>query len=122
MIAEFGASFQAALPARLRYNHAQQRAPGEALMPKYMVERHLPGFKAEQLPSAAALAKRTTGEMAKEGVPVRYLGSTFVPGEERCLCLFEGPSAEAVRQANVRAGLPLERIVEATNISPGDLE
>jgi hypothetical protein len=91
-------------------------------MPKYMVERHLPGFTAEQLPSAAALAKRATGEMAKEGVPVRYLGSTFVPGEERCMCLFEGPSAEVVRQANVRAGLPLERIVEATNISPGDLD
>jgi hypothetical protein len=91
-------------------------------MPKYMVERHLPGFKAEQLPSAATLAKRVTGEMTKEGVPVRYLGSTFVPGEERCMCLFEGPSADAVRQANVRAGLPLERIVEATNISPADLD
>jgi hypothetical protein len=46
----------------------------------------------------------------------------FVPGEERCMCLFEGPSAEAVRQANVRTGLPLERIVEATNISPADLD
>jgi len=91
-------------------------------MPKYMVERHLPGFKAEQLPGAAGLAKRATSEMAKEGVPVRYLGSTFVPGEERCLCMFEGPSAEAVREANVRAGLPLERIVEATNISPADVE
>lgn len=91
-------------------------------MPKYMVERHLPGFTAEQLPSAAALAKRVTGEMTREGVPVRYLGSTFVPGEERCLCMFEGPSAEAVRQANVRAGLPLERIVEATNITPADLD
>ena len=90
-------------------------------MPKYMVERHLPGFKPEQLPSAAAIAKRVTGEMAKEGVPVRYLGSTFVRGEERCMCLFEGPSAEAVRQANVRAGLPLERIVEAASISPADI-
>ena len=95
--------------------------PREGLIPKYMVERHLPGFKAEQLPSAAAAAKRVTAQMAGEGVPVRYLGSTFVPGEERCMCLFEGPSAEVVREANVRAGLPLERIVEATNISPADV-
>ena len=91
-------------------------------MPKYMVERHLPGFKADQLPSAATLAKRVTGEMSREGTPVRYLGSTFVPGEERCMCLFEGPSAEAVRQANERAGLPLQRIVEATNVSPDELD
>ena len=91
-------------------------------MPKYMVERHLPGFKADQLPSAAALAKRVTGEMTKEGTPVRYLGSTFVPGEERCMCLFEGPSVDAVRRANERAGLPLQRIIEATNISPDDVD
>jgi uncharacterized protein DUF4242 len=90
-------------------------------MPKYMVERHLPGFKPEELPSAAGAAKRATEDMTKEGIPVRYLGSTFVPNEERCLCMFEGPSADVVRQANQRAGLPLERIVEATNISPADL-
>jgi hypothetical protein len=93
----------------------------EREMPKYMVERHLPGFKAEQLPSAAALAKRVTGEMAKEGTPIRYLGSTFVPDEERCMCLFEAPSPAAVREANTRAGLPLDRIIEATSISPADV-
>jgi hypothetical protein len=91
-------------------------------MPKYMVERHLPGFTVAQLPSASALAKRVTGEMAKEGIPVRYLGSTFVPDEERCMCLFEGPSAAVVRQANERAGLPLQRIVEATSISSDDVD
>jgi hypothetical protein len=91
-------------------------------MSKYMVERHLPGFKAEQLPSAAALAKRAADEMTKGGVPIRYLGSTFVPGEERCLCMFEGPSIDAIRKTNALAGLPLERIVEATNISPADVE
>jgi|GraSoiStandDraft_17_1057272.scaffolds.fasta_scaffold632936_2 hypothetical protein len=90
-------------------------------MPKYMVERHLPGFKAEQLPSAAGAAKRATEDMTREGMPVRYLGSTFVPGEERCLCMFEGPSVDVVRLANERAGLPLERIVEAANILPSEV-
>ena len=90
-------------------------------MPKYLVERHLPGFTADQLPGAAALAKRATGEMSREGTPVRYLGSTFVPGEERCMCLFDGPSADAVREANARAGLPLERVIEATSVTPDEV-
>ena len=90
-------------------------------MGKYLVERHLPGFKPEQLPGAAASAKRVTAEMSREGVPVRYLRSTYVPGEERCFCLFEGPSAEAVRQANERAGLPIQRIVEATHVASEEL-
>jgi hypothetical protein len=90
-------------------------------MPKYMVERNLPGLTEEQLAAAAASAKTATTRMANEGVPVRYLRSTFVPSEDKCFCLFEGPSAEAVREANERAGLPLERITEALHVASEDL-
>lgn len=90
-------------------------------MAKFLVERYLPGFTSEQLAAAAGAAKKTTQEMDKEGVPVRYLRSTFVPGEEKCFCLFEGPSADVVRQANERAGLPFERIVDALHISSEEL-
>ncbi len=90
-------------------------------MPTYLVERHLPGFTTEQLPMAAGAAKLTTEQMAQEGVPVRYLRSTFVPGEEKCFCLFDGPSPEAVKEANERAGLPFERILEAMPIAAEDL-
>jgi hypothetical protein len=86
-------------------------------MPTYLVERHLPGFTAAQLPEAAGLAKRTASEMAEQGTPIRYLRSTFVPAEEKCYCLFEGDSAETVRVANERAQLPFDRISEAEPIS-----
>ena len=91
-------------------------------MPTYMVERHLPGFTTEQLPGAAGAAKATTEEMSAEGVPVRYLRSMFVPGEEKCFCLFEGPSPEAVQEANERAGLPFQRIVPAAPITAEELD
>ena len=90
-------------------------------MPKYMVERHLPGLTDEQLGAAAARAKQTTTEMAAEGTPVRYLRSTFVPGEEKCYCLFEGPSEDAIQQAQERAQLPYQRIVEAQHIAAEDV-
>jgi hypothetical protein len=90
-------------------------------MQTYLVERHLPGFTAGQLPDAAGAAKAKSDELRAEGTPVRYLRSTFVPGTEKCYCLFEGESAEAVREANERAGLPFERIVEATPIAAEEL-
>ena len=90
-------------------------------MPKYMVERHLPGITSDQLSAAAARAKATTAQMSDEGTPIRYLRSTFVPGEEKCYCLFDGPSADAVEQANKRADIPYERIVEAMHIASDDL-
>ena len=90
-------------------------------MPKYYVERHLPGITSEQLTAAAGRAKSTTAEMTKEGTPVRYLRSTFVPGEDKCYCLFDGPSEKVVKEANERAEIPFERIVEAMHIASEDL-
>ncbi len=90
-------------------------------MAKYVVERYLPGITPDQLTAAAGSAKSTTAAMTQEGTPVRYLRSTFIPGEEKCFCLFEGPSADAVRTANDRAQLPYERIVEAMHITSDDL-
>ena len=90
-------------------------------MPTYMVERHLPGFTTDQLPGAAGAAKSTTEQMTGEGTPVRYLRSMFVPSEEKCFCLFDGPSEEVVAEANDRAGLPYQRIIEATPITAEEL-
>jgi uncharacterized protein DUF4242 len=86
-----------------------------------MVERHLPGITPDQLLAAAKGAKNTTAEMSAEGTPVRYLRSTFVPHEEKCFCLFEGESEEAVREANERAAIPFQHIHEAEFVTSEDL-
>ncbi|MBV8083377.1 MAG: DUF4242 domain-containing protein, partial [Chloroflexi bacterium] len=90
---------------------------GEETMSRFLVERYLPGFTADQLAGAAAAAKKASAELSAQGTPVRYLRSTFVPGQEKCFCLFEGPSAEAVRQANERASLPFDSIAEAVHVA-----
>ena len=90
-------------------------------MPQYVVERHLPNFTGEQVVAAAKRAKEATSEMTREGTPVRYLRSIFIPGEDKCYCLFEGESAEAVRQANQRAELPVENISEALSITTEEI-
>jgi len=90
-------------------------------MARYMVERHLPGITPDQLGAAAGRAKSTTEEMTATGIPVRYLRSTFVPTEDKCYCLFEGGSEDAVRQAQDRAEIPFDRIVEVQHIAAEDL-
>jgi hypothetical protein len=47
---------------------------------------------------------------------VRYLGSTYLPSDESCLCRFEAETAEDVRDANEVAGVPFARIVSAEEI------
>ena len=90
-------------------------------MPWYMVERHLAGFPPEQLPAAAAAAKRTAQEISSERADIRYVRSTWVPDTERCYCLFEAPTREAVAETQTRAGLPYEQIHEAAFLTADDV-
>jgi hypothetical protein len=87
-------------------------------MAVYMVERDLPGITAEQLAGAQRAAITSAQKSTTSGTPVRYIRSTFVPGESRCMCLFEASNADAVRDVNESAGLPFTRIVEAMDLTP----
>lgn len=90
-------------------------------MQQYMVERHLPGFPPDQLPGAAAAAKQKAMELTGEGQQVSYVRSTYVPQGERCYCLFEGVSSEAVAEVQRRAELPYEQIHEAEFLTAADV-
>jgi muconolactone delta-isomerase len=83
-----------------------------------MVERNLKGVTMEQLAAAQKAAIETGKEMTAQGKAVRYIRSTFVPGEARCMCLFEAPDAQYVRDLNDRAKIPYTRVVEALDLTP----
>jgi Nickel responsive protein SCO4226-like len=87
-------------------------------MTVYMVERDLLGITMEHLAGAQRAAIETSRRFTTEGRPVRYLRTTFVPGEGRCMCLFEASDAAGVQQVNEAAGLPFTRIVEALDLTP----
>ena len=78
-----------------------------------MVERHLPGFPAEQLSAAPGAVREKSAELTAEGQEVSYIRSTYVPEGEKCYCLFEGESQGAVEEVQRRAELPYEQIHEA---------
>jgi hypothetical protein len=84
----------------------------------YLVERDLPGITMEELADCQKKAIQMGREMTAEGQDVRYIRSMFVPGENKCMCLFEASTEENVRQANERASLPFTRIVAAEDLTP----
>ena len=87
-------------------------------MTVYMVDRKLPGADNDALAGAQRAAIETSERFTAEGKPVRYIRSTFVPGDSRCMCLFEAPSEELVRDVNDSAGLPYEDVHEALDLTP----
>jgi hypothetical protein len=75
-------------------------------MQSYLVESYAANSGVEDQRERAQLA-------AEVGTGVRYVRTTFLPGDETLLHLFEAESPEAVREAVRVAALPYERIVEA---------
>lgn len=87
-------------------------------MPVFMVERDLPGITMDALAAAQKAAIETGKRFTSQGKDVRYIRSTFVPSESRCMCLFEAPNAELVKEVNQAAKIPFTRIVEANDLTP----
>ena len=87
-------------------------------MAVYMVERNLAGITMPQLAGAQQAAITTARRFTADGTPVRYIRSTFVPGESHCMCLFDAPTAKDVSDLNDDAGIPYTRVTEALDLTP----
>ena len=86
----------------------------------FIVERYLPAVRHRELAAAVDRDQRAAEGMTAAGVPVRHLSTILVPSDESCFSLFDAPSADALRQAQERAGIDFERIVEAVQLPPRD--
>jgi hypothetical protein len=86
-------------------------------VPSYLVELYLPRSCAHEARATGCRARAAAEELSREGVPIRYLRTTFLPDDETCFHLFEAPSSEAVAEASSRARLGRGRIVPAIEAS-----
>jgi hypothetical protein len=77
-------------------------------VPSYLVESYVADRQ-----DAVAEARNGARRTAELGVGIRHVRTTFLPGDETVLHLFEAPSLAALDEAGRRAALPYERIVEA---------
>jgi len=79
-------------------------------MPKYMIEREIPGagkLSAEQL---QAVSQKSCGVLQNLGPQIQWVQS-FVTGD-KVYCIYIAPSEELIRQHAKQGGFPANRIVE----------
>jgi hypothetical protein len=79
----------------------------------FLVESYVARTDAASALRLAKDARRAAETLCREGTPVRYQRSIFVPEDETCFHLYEAESADAVREAARRAELRIDRIADA---------
>lgn len=91
-------------------------APTEPAATSFLVERYLPVGDVEGLARAVTRVALACSAGIAAGIDVRYLHSTFVADEDTCFCVFQAPSADAVRAVNEAADFPVDRISAAVSL------
>ncbi|MCU0803086.1 MAG: DUF4242 domain-containing protein [Rhodobacteraceae bacterium] len=86
-------------------------------MQTFLVERDLPGISMADLHMVTAAAVRHSAQMREAGDRIYFLGSTFLPQDGRCLCLFEAKDTSTVAALNAAARLPAIRIVPVMTLA-----
>ena len=82
-------------------------------MKTFLVERDLSGISMPDLHGLVAASMRQVMRMREEGDLVHYLGSTFLPVEGLCLCLYQAKDEAVLGTLNRGARLPVTRIIPA---------
>jgi hypothetical protein len=81
-------------------------------MPVFLIERNF----AEMLAMTPEIAS-AVNEINDEA-EVQWLISFLSADKKKTYCLYEAPSAEAIREAARQAGLPADVIIEVTELLP----
>ena len=86
----------------------------------YLLECYKPGLERAEVESVIDRARAAAANLCEEGRKVEYVGAILVPEDEVVFHVFAAESADAVREASVRASVEYERLVES--IAVGQLE
>ena len=82
-------------------------------MPRFLIERNF----AEEVEVNKDIADTVRRVNDEEGI--KWLFSFLSPDKRKTYCLYEAPSAEAIRQAAKRANIPADVIIEVSReLSP----
>jgi hypothetical protein len=84
-------------------------------VPRYIIERSVPGLTRDQLTAAAHSSIAALADMPE----VKWIRSYVSDAEGKIYCEYDAPSIDAILEHARRAGLPADRVSEiGIEISP----
>ena len=82
-------------------------------MREFVAEQYISGTDANAAERGAGLARLVAEQLTREGTPVEFVRSIFIPRDETCIYIYKAGSLEALQVALARTPLRFERVSEA---------
>jgi hypothetical protein len=83
-------------------------------MPKFVIERELPGAGNLSAGELQGIAQKSCGVLAKMGSQIQWVES-YVTGD-KIYCIYIAPNEEMVREHACEGGFPANRVSEVKSI------
>lgn len=83
-------------------------------MPKFVIEREIPGAGKLSASELTAIAKTSCGILQNLGPQIQWVHSYVT--EERIYCVYIAPNAELVREHARQGGFPANRVSEILTV------
>ena len=83
-------------------------------MPKYVIERELPGAGRLNPDEICAISQKSNGVLAEMGGDVQWQHSYVT--DDKIFCVYIAPDADRVREHATRGGFPANNVAHVTQI------
>jgi hypothetical protein len=83
-------------------------------MPKYLIERELPGAGALTPAELRGIAQRSCAVLQQLGPSIQWIQSYVT--ENKITCVYIAPNADVIREHANRGGFPANRVLEVMTI------
>jgi hypothetical protein len=83
-------------------------------MPKYVIERELPGAGGLTAADLQGIAQKSCGVLREMGPEVQWVQSFIT--DDKITCIYIAPDEESVREHARRGGFPANRVMEVRTV------
>lgn len=83
-------------------------------MPKYVIERELPGAGKLTADQLRAISQKSCGVLRNLGPEIQWIHS-YVTGD-KIYCIYRAPNEQMIREHAMQGGFPANRISEVTTV------
>jgi cell division inhibitor SulA len=83
-------------------------------MPKYVIEREIPGVGKLTAAQLQAISQKSCGVLQKLGSQINWIESYVT--DDKIYCIYIAPNAELVREHAKQGGFPANRVSEVRQV------